>query len=170
MPCRPGGRSLCRYRPPPSPAPPRPQSPRRGGTPRAIARKRGLRHDAPHMGDGARRHLPVTRRGEIVRVNHRLIRRIARAQGDPPPAFGPQMADRGGEGRKGCRSSPNLSSESGWTWICRSGVATLSSERRNAPSCEGAMVSGPVRNSAYSAASVPSSPASGCPCSACARP
>src|SRR5512139_4199780 len=53
---------------------------------------------------------------------------------------------------KGCSGSPNLSSESGCTWNSMFGVACSGDERANAPICDGAIVSGPVRNSADSSA------------------
>src|SRR5688500_17738690 len=53
---------------------------------------------------------------------------------------------------KGCGSSPNLSRERGWMWNWRFGVAYSGEERVNAPNCEGAMVSGPLRKRAYSSA------------------
>ena len=51
---------------------------------------------------------------------------------------------------KACKGSPNRSSESGWMWYSRFGVARAGSERAKAPSCEGAMVNGPRRNRRYS--------------------
>ena len=47
-----------------------------------------------------------------------------------------------------CSGSPNLSSESGCTWNWMLARSRVASERVNSPSCEGAMVSGPRRNSA----------------------
>src|SRR3990172_9199231 len=52
----------------------------------------------------------------------------------------------------GCKGSPNLSSDKGCTWNSRLGVGCAGSLLRNAPSCDGAMVRGPVRCSAYSSA------------------
>ena len=53
---------------------------------------------------------------------------------------------------KRCSGSPNLSSVSGCTWYSMFGVACSGEERVKPPSCDGAIVSGPVRNSAYSSA------------------
>ena len=43
----------------------------------------------------------------------------------------------------------------GWTWNCRLGVAYSGDDRVKAPSCDGAMVSGPLRKKAYSNAICP---------------
>src|SRR5689334_816416 len=51
---------------------------------------------------------------------------------------------------KGCSGSPNLSRDRGWTWYSRLAVLCEGSERVNPPSCDGAMVSGPVRKNRYS--------------------
>src|SRR3546814_12308883 len=44
---------------------------------------------------------------------------------------------------KSCSASPNFSSDKGCTWYSRLARDCLSSERANAPICDGAMVSGP---------------------------
>src|SRR5512147_3059619 len=49
-----------------------------------------------------------------------------------------------------CGGSPNLSSEIGCTWYSMLGVACDGSDLTNAPICDGGMVMGPLRNSAYS--------------------
>src|SRR5690606_14312923 len=53
---------------------------------------------------------------------------------------------------KPCRPAPNLSSDRGWTWNWRVGVACSGEDLAKAPSCDGAMVSGPRRSAAYSSA------------------
>jgi hypothetical protein len=50
-----------------------------------------------------------------------------------------------------CSGSPNRSSDSGWQWNWMFGRSCSADERVKMPSCDGAMVSGPVRRSAYSA-------------------
>src|SRR4051794_37580320 len=52
---------------------------------------------------------------------------------------------------KGCSGSPNASSDSGCTWYSMLGHGWSGELRVNAPSCDGAMLIGPVRNIAYSA-------------------
>src|SRR3990172_10072934 len=51
---------------------------------------------------------------------------------------------------KGCSGSPNLSSESGWMWYSMFAVACDGSDLAKPPSWLGGIVSGPVRNRAYS--------------------
>ncbi len=51
-----------------------------------------------------------------------------------------------------CSGSPKASSDNGCTWYCRLGQRRPGSERVKAPSCDGAMLIGPLRESAYSAA------------------
>ena len=46
--------------------------------------------------------------------------------------------------------SPNASSESGCTWYSRFACSCDGSLRVNAPSCEGAMLIGPLRLNTYS--------------------
>src|SRR5437764_11521343 len=50
----------------------------------------------------------------------------------------------------GCSGSPKASSDSGCTWYSMLGHSRPGVLRVNAPSCEGAMLIGPVRNIAYS--------------------
>ena len=52
---------------------------------------------------------------------------------------------------KGCSGSPKASSERGCTWYSMLGHSNCGPLRVKAPSCEGAMLIGPVRNIAYSA-------------------
>ena len=52
---------------------------------------------------------------------------------------------------KRCRGSPNLSSDSGWTWNWMFARSWSGEDLVKMPSCEGAMVSGPFWNRAYSA-------------------
>ncbi len=52
---------------------------------------------------------------------------------------------------KRCSGSPKRSSDKGWTWNWRLARSCSGDEVVNRPSCEGAMVSGPRRKSAYSA-------------------
>src|ERR1700741_4520984 len=49
-----------------------------------------------------------------------------------------------------CSGSPKASSDSGCTWYCRFGHSWSGELRVNAPSCEGAMLIGPLRLSMYS--------------------
>jgi hypothetical protein len=49
-----------------------------------------------------------------------------------------------------CRPSPHLSSDRGWKWNSRFAVAYSGDDLANTPTCDGAMVRGPLRNSAYS--------------------
>src|SRR6185369_2169458 len=49
----------------------------------------------------------------------------------------------------GCSGSPNASSESGWTWYSRLACASPARLFANAPSCDGAMLIGPLRDHAY---------------------
>src|SRR5580765_5477511 len=49
-----------------------------------------------------------------------------------------------------CIGSPNASSDSGCTWYCRLGCGCDGSLRVNRPSCDGAMLIGPLRLNAYS--------------------
>src|SRR5689334_12846409 len=51
-----------------------------------------------------------------------------------------------------CSGSPNLGSDRGCTWYSTSGRDAPGDERANTPSCEGAMLIGPLRLHAYSAA------------------
>ena len=51
---------------------------------------------------------------------------------------------------KRCSGSPNLSSDSGWTWNSMLARSWSGEDVVKMPSCEGAMVSGPVWNKAYS--------------------
>ena len=51
---------------------------------------------------------------------------------------------------KACRGSPKASSDSGCTWYWMLGQTCSGLERVKAPSCEGAMLIGPLRRSAYS--------------------
>ena len=53
---------------------------------------------------------------------------------------------------KRCSGSPKASSESGCTWYSRLGQGCCGSLRVKAPSWLGAMLSGPLRRSAYSSA------------------
>ncbi len=48
----------------------------------------------------------------------------------------------------GCSGSPKASSESGWTWYSRFGCASPGRLLVNAPSCDGAMLIGPLRDQA----------------------
>src|SRR5438477_5283595 len=50
----------------------------------------------------------------------------------------------------GCSGSPNASSDSGCTWYSMLGQRNSGALRVKAPSCEGAMLIGPLRASAYS--------------------
>src|SRR2546423_1016476 len=50
----------------------------------------------------------------------------------------------------GCSGSPNASSDSGCTWYSRSGQGLDASLRVKAPSCDGAMLIGPLRLARYS--------------------
>src|SRR5918912_4121913 len=50
----------------------------------------------------------------------------------------------------GCSGSPNASSDNGWTWYSRFGCGRAGSLRVNAPSCDGAMLIGPLRLTRYS--------------------
>src|SRR6185503_14441831 len=50
---------------------------------------------------------------------------------------------------KRCSGSPKASSESGWTWYSRLGCASPGRLFVNAPSCDGAMLIGPLRDHAY---------------------
>src|SRR6476619_3114311 len=52
---------------------------------------------------------------------------------------------------KECKGSPNASSDSGCTWYSMLGHWKSGALRVNAPSCEGAMLMGPLRFNAYSA-------------------
>src|SRR5688500_9311269 len=52
----------------------------------------------------------------------------------------------------GCSGSPKASSDSGCTWYSRLGKGCDGSLRVNAPSCDGAMLIGPLRLAAYSSA------------------
>ena len=49
-----------------------------------------------------------------------------------------------------CKGSPNASRLSGWTWYSILGHACSELLRVKAPSCEGAMLIGPLRLKAYS--------------------
>ena len=49
-----------------------------------------------------------------------------------------------------CSGSPNASSDRGCTWYCRLGCSSSGRLRVKAPSCEGAMLIGPLRRSRYS--------------------
>ncbi|MNV57297.1 hypothetical protein D3C71_1496220 [compost metagenome] len=49
-----------------------------------------------------------------------------------------------------CSGSPNASSDSGCTWYSRLGWGRSGRLRVNAPSCDGAMLMGPLRLKAYS--------------------
>ncbi len=51
---------------------------------------------------------------------------------------------------KACSGSPKASSDRGCTWYCRLACGRSGRLRVKAPSCEGAMLIGPVRRSAYS--------------------
>ena len=51
---------------------------------------------------------------------------------------------------KRCSGSPKASSESGWTWYSRFGCGSSGRLRVKAPSCDGAMLIGPLRFQAYS--------------------
>src|SRR4051812_25575407 len=51
---------------------------------------------------------------------------------------------------KWCSGSPNLSSDSGWTWNSMLAVGWSGSDLAHAPICDGAIVSGPLRRNAYS--------------------
>src|SRR5436190_20883625 len=50
----------------------------------------------------------------------------------------------------GCSGSPKASRDSGCTWYSRSGHGLAGSLRVNAPSCDGAMLIGPLRVTRYS--------------------
>src|SRR6516225_1180875 len=51
-----------------------------------------------------------------------------------------------------CSGSPNASSESGCTWYSRFGCASPARLFANAPSCDGAMLIGPLLDHAYCSA------------------
>src|SRR5690349_24633537 len=67
-----------------------------------------------------------------------------------PRLVGRRFATEAVQAGKGGRGSPNLSRDKGWTWYSRLALGCAGSDRVNAPSCEGAIVSGPVRNRRYS--------------------
>src|SRR5476649_2825860 len=67
-----------------------------------------------------------------------------------PREVGRRLHTEGVIAGKGCRGSPNFSSDSGCTCHSMSGVASHGSLFAKAPSCEGGIVSGPVLKSMYS--------------------
>ena len=78
---------------------------------------------------------------------------------DLPRLVGRRLQTEAVKAGKGCSASPNRSRLKGWTWYSRLAVSKLGSLRAKQPSCDGAAVSGPLRNSAYSQA-MPARPSS----------
>ena len=60
-----------------------------------------------------------------------------------------QVAHAGGEGVARCSGSPKASSDSGCTWYSTFGHSCSADERVKQPSCDGAMLIGPLRDSRY---------------------
>ena len=65
-------------------------------------------HDPPGQADAVRRHLPVSRSGEIIRADLRLVLGMARQRMHMAPALGPQIADTGGDRREGMQRLAEL--------------------------------------------------------------
>jgi hypothetical protein len=82
----------------------------------AIGRERRLPHQAPRDADGVGGDLPVLVGCQIVRRDDRRPSDRPSAAGSVPREVGRRLQALTVTAGKRCSGSPNLSSDSGWTW------------------------------------------------------
>ena len=115
-----------------------------------VAAQRGRGRDAPRQPYRIGRHLQVFIRAQVVGPDQRRRLRIGPCVCTLPRDVGRRLHTLAVKASKLCNGSPKAPSDSGCTWNSTLARAWPSSERANRPSCDGAMLIGPLRLSRYS--------------------